>query len=186
MVENNREIEKSFNSFLIRRINSAKKDLFLIGKHSDIFKGNLNLTIKNNSKFYENLSSCLIDSSDINNSPFADKYNNISDKENPMISIVSDYLKNNIFNSESMIKDFVNNSLLNYVSYFVRNKNALNSSKRLLIFMLCFVPRIKAWRRSGIVMSSPMIASTFSLNLAGWAVSRKMPTSLGCSCSLSA
>ena len=135
MVENNREIEKSFNSFLIRRINSAKKDLFLIGKHSDIFKGNLNLTIKNNSKFYENLSSCLIDSSDINNSPFADKYNNISDKENPMISIVSDYLKNNIFNSESMIKDFVNNSLLNYVSYFGTQEDNINNYQKYICYM---------------------------------------------------
>ena len=37
-------------------------------------------------------------------------------------------------------------------SYFV-NKKALKSSKRLFIWMFCFVPRIKAWRRSGIVMS---------------------------------
>ena len=134
-VENNREIQKSFISFLNRRINSVKKDLFLIGKHSDIFKGNLNITIKNNSIFYESLDNCLIDSSEIKNYPFADIYNNISDKENLMISFVYDYLKNNNFDSETMIKDFLNNSLLNYVSYFGTQKDVINNYQKYICYM---------------------------------------------------
>ena len=134
-VENNREIQKSFISFLNRRINSVKKDLFLIGKHSDIFKGNLNITIKNNSIFYESLDNCLIDSSEIKNYPFANIYNNISDKENLMISFVYDYLKNNNFDSETMIRDFLNNSLLNYVSYFGTQKDVINNYQKYICYM---------------------------------------------------
>ena len=45
--------------------------------------------------------------------------------------------------------------------------------------MDCFVPLMKAAKRSGISMSAPIIASTFSLNLAGCAVSQNTPTSPG-------
>ena len=111
--ENIREIQKSFNSFLTRRISSAKQDLFLIGKYSDIFLGKLNMKIQ----YDENNQSCLINGLHIQNSSVAVEYNNVSDKENPMISFVSDYLKNNNFNSEKMIKDFKKNKLLDHISF---------------------------------------------------------------------
>ena len=44
---------------------------------------------------------------------------------------------------------------------------------------LFFSPLMKACNLAGISTSSPMIFSTVSLNLAGWAVSRKIPVSPG-------
>ena len=116
ILENNREIQKSFNSFLTRKINSAKQDLFLIGKHSDIFMGKLNMTIDRNSKFYKSLNSCMINGS-IFEGFFGSEYDNYIDKENPMISYVNSYL-NNLSDSETMIKDFQTSSILNFISYF--------------------------------------------------------------------
>ena len=120
IIANNREIQQSFNSFLTRRIISAKQDLFLIGKHSDIFMGKLNMTFDSNSKFYKNFKSCLIEGSQTGNY-FGDEYNKISDAENPIISFVNNYLKN-YNDSEEMIKDFQRSNLSNYISFFAEDK----------------------------------------------------------------
>ena len=60
------------------------------------------------------------------------------------------------------------------------NKKLLNSWNSLERATDCFVPCMKACKRSGISMGSPMMPSTVSLNLAGWAVSQKKPTSPFC------
>ena len=120
IIANNREIQQSFNSFLTRRIISAKQDLFLIGKHSDIFMGKLNMTFDSNSKFYKNFKSCLIEGSQTGNY-FGDEYNKISDAENPIISFVNNYLKK-YNDSEEMIKDFQRSNLSNYISFFAEDK----------------------------------------------------------------
>ena len=62
---------------------------------------------------------------------------------------------------------------------FSANRNRLKSSKDLERGTLCLVPRMKAASRSGMATSEEVMSSTFSLNLAGCAVSRKTPTSSG-------
>ena len=136
IIDNNREIQKSFNSFLTRKINSAKQDLFLIAKHSDIFIDKLNMSINVNSKFYRNLGSCLIEGDKFEES-FGNKYENIIDKENPMISYVNNYL-NNIDDSETMIKEFQKNSLLNYISYFGPDDEINNYEKYICYMKIIF------------------------------------------------
>ena len=113
---NIREIHNSFNSFLTRRISSAKQDLFLIGKHSDIFLGKLKMNIKKNSKFYNNLKSCMIESSNVRET-YSEIYINILDNEKSMISYTSQYLSQ-YHDSEEMIKYYRSDNFLDKVSWF--------------------------------------------------------------------
>ena len=132
-IENNKEIQNSFGSFLTRRISSAKQDLFIIGKFSDIFLGKLNMTI--NVENY--IPDCLIEGNKIraSDSPILEEYNNISDKENPMISFLSDYINiNDEIDSEIMIKNFTNNNLINYISYFAVG-NITDNEKKYVCYM---------------------------------------------------
>jgi hypothetical protein len=115
--ENIREIQNSFSSFLNRRINSAKKDLFLIGKHSDILLGKLNMTIQNDSQFYKYNDNCLINSLDINEL-FINENINIQDEENSIINHIFNYFDNSTFDSEEKIKYLKNFTFLNNLSYF--------------------------------------------------------------------
>lgn len=124
MLQNNREIQNSFKSFLSRRISLIKQDLFLIGKHSDIFLGNLRIKLNQSSEFYKSYnlsleSSCLINGSNIYNSSIKDSYNNrITDKKNPLISYINNYFNTEKGDSEKMIKYFQEDELFDKVSYF--------------------------------------------------------------------
>ena len=73
-----------------------------------------------------------------------------------------------------------------YCSAYCFMRKALKLSKSLVISTLCFVPFMKAARRSGICTSVPMASSTTFLNLAGWAVSPNTPCSPGSNRSFSA
>lgn len=124
MLQNNREIQNSFNSFLSRRISLIKQDLFLIGKHSDIFLGNLKMKLNPSSAFYKSYnlsleSSCLINGSKISQSSIKDSYNNrIPDKKNPLISYINNYFNTEKGDSEKMIKYFQEDELFDKISYF--------------------------------------------------------------------
>ena len=129
LIENNKEIQNSFNSFLLRRISLIKQDLFLIGKHSDIYLGKLNMKINPESEFYKKYNtplekSCLVESSQIDKSSIKDSYKNkILDKENPLISYIENYYKTSNFDSESMIKDLKEDNIFNKVSFYEGEKD---------------------------------------------------------------
>ena len=123
LLENNREIQNSFNSFLSRRISLIKQDLFLIGKHSDIFLGKLNMKINTSSQFYKSYNldldkSCLIDGSKIVNSSINGSYNKIKDKKNPIISYIDNYYNTEDKDSEKMISYFQKDKLFDKISYY--------------------------------------------------------------------
>ena len=129
ILQNNREIQNSFNSFLTRRISLIKQDLFLIGKHSDIFLGKLKMELNQSSAFYKSYnmsleSSCLINGSNIAQSSIKDSYNNrITDKQNPLISYINNYFNTEKGDSEKMIKYFQEDELFDKISYFEGMKN---------------------------------------------------------------
>ena len=129
IIENNREIKNSFISFLSRRISLIKQDLFLIGKHSDIYLGKLNMQINQKSEFYQQYNtdfdnSCLIDGSKIASSPIKDSYfNKIIDKENPLISYIDNYYNTENGDSEKMIKYFKEDNLFNKISFYEGKKD---------------------------------------------------------------
>jgi len=124
MLQNNREIQNSFNSFLSRRISLIKQDLFFIGKHSDIFLGNLKMKLNLSSGFYKSYnlsleSSCLINGSKISESSIKDSYQNrITDKKNPLISYINNYFNTEKGDSEKMIKYFQKDELFDKISYY--------------------------------------------------------------------
>ena len=115
--ENIREIQNSFNSFLTRKISSAKQDLFLIGKHSDIFLEKMKMKIQKESHFYKNLNSCIVESSKVREM-FSENYKNILDNENSMISYTLEYLNKDNHDSEEMINYYRNDSYLDKVSWY--------------------------------------------------------------------
>ena len=117
IIENIREIQNSFNSFLTRKISSAKQDLFLIGKHSDIFLEKMKMKIQKESNFYNNLKSCMINSSSVKET-FSENYKNILNNENSMISYTSEYLKKENQDSEEMINYYRNDNFLDKISWF--------------------------------------------------------------------
>ena len=128
--ENNREIQNSFNSFLSRRISSAKQDLFLIGKHSELILGKLNMNLSR--KIFDNFKnnfedSCLINGSNIAQSRINDSYAKIKDKKNPLISYINDYLNTHNDNATNMIEDFQNDTIFNHLSYFIGNNDNITN-----------------------------------------------------------
>ena len=125
IIDNDREIQNSFNSFLTRRISMAKQDLFLIGKHNDIFWNEVKMKI--NKDFYKNLENCIVKSSEIKKSSFTEEYNKISDHENSMMSIIFNYL-NESNSSEEMIKELKKNKILNQISLFGQNETIDNEN----------------------------------------------------------
>ena len=124
ILQNNREIQNSFNSFVTRRMSLTKQDLFLIGKHSDIYLNRINMNINESSDFYKtyNLTledSCLINGSHIEESSINNTYSNkIKDKRNPLISYTNYYLNNEDGDSEKMIKYFQEDEIFDKISYF--------------------------------------------------------------------
>ena len=117
ILENIKEIQNSFNSFLTRKISSAKQDLFLIGKHSNIFLEKMKMKIQKESNFYKSLKSCMIESSKVRET-FSENYKNILDNEDSMISYTSQYLRNQNNNSEEMINYYRNDTFLDKISWF--------------------------------------------------------------------
>ena len=150
ILENNREIQNSFNSFISRRISLIKQDLFLIGKHSEIYLGKLNMNINPDSDFYKSYNtelenSCLINGANILDSPIKDSYNNkISDKKNPLISYVNYYFTTQNGDSEKMIKYFKEDSIFDKISYYegVNEESGVTSDISNYIGYVCYMKSI--------------------------------------------
>ena len=117
-----------------RRISLIKQDLFLIGKHSDIYLGKLNMQINQSSEFYQQYNtdfdnSCLIYGSKIASSTIKDSYfNKITDKENPLISYIDNYYNTENGDSEKMIKYFKEDNLFNKISFYegIQDENSFD------------------------------------------------------------
>ena len=149
ILDNNREIQNSFISFLTRRISLIKQDLFLIGKHSDIYFGKLNMEFNQESEFYKKYNSdlensCLVNGSKISESPIKESYyNKISDKENPLISYINYYYNNNEKgDSENMIKDLKEDNLFNKLSFHEGIKDENNDNINNYIGYACYMKSI--------------------------------------------
>jgi len=149
ILENNREIQNSFDSFLTRRISQVKKDLFLIGKHSNIFLGKLNMKINPSSEFYQNYNkdldkSCLIEGSKIEESSIKDTYKDkILDKANPLISyIINYYNTSEKKDSEAMIKYFKNDKIFDKISFYEGVKDENNTKIDNYIGYVCYMKSI--------------------------------------------
>ena len=148
LIENNREIQNSFISFLTRRISQTKQDLFLIGKHSNIFLGKLKMKINPTSEFYQNYNkdlenSCLIDGSAIETSSIQDSYNNkILDKKNPLYSYINNYYNTEKGDSEKMIKTFKKDIIFDKITYYEGEKDENNTNINNYIGYVCYMKSI--------------------------------------------
>ena len=147
IIENNREIKNSFNSFLSRRISLVKQDLFLIGKHSDIFLGKLNMKFNSLGEFYQNYNknyenSCLINGAEIMKSLIKDSYNKISDKENPLFSYINDYLIAKKGNTQNMMKDLKEDEIFNKISFYEGIKDEYETNINNYIGYVCYMKSI--------------------------------------------
>ena len=127
MSQNNDEIIKGFNTFLSRRVSLIKQNLFIMAKHSDIFRGKFNLTLDEKSSFYKSYDiesgktiddTCLIKGSNISQSSISEFFSSLN-KSNPFYYYIENYYEsNNVSDSEVMINNLIENEYFDKISYY--------------------------------------------------------------------